>query len=92
MMPLLRLKNIAFTYPRSLPLFTNLSFEIFENEKEGKKDILSNYTIELTEKARKYELDPLIGRDEILGRTVQVLSRRLKNNPIHVGEPGVGSL
>lgn len=64
--------------------------EIFENEKEGKKDILSNYTIELTEKARKYELDPLIGRDEILGRTVQVLSRRLKNNPIHVGEPGVG--
>lgn len=64
--------------------------EIFENEKEGKKDILSNYTIELTEKARKCELDPLIGRDEILGRTVQVLSRRLKNNPIHVGDPGVG--
>lgn len=64
--------------------------ETFENENKDKKDILSSYTIELTEKARKGELDPLIGRDEILARTVQVLSRRLKNNPIHVGEPGVG--
>lgn len=64
--------------------------ETFENEKKEKKDILSSYTIELTEKARKGELDPLIGRDEILARTVQVLSRRLKNNPIHVGDPGVG--
>lgn len=64
--------------------------ETFQNENKGKKDILSSYTIELTEKARKGELDPLIGRDEILARTVQVLSRRLKNNPIHVGDPGVG--
>ncbi|MCY6356121.1 ATP-dependent Clp protease ATP-binding subunit ClpA [Clostridium sp. ZS2-4] len=64
--------------------------ETFENENEGKKDILSSYTVELTEKARKGEFDPLIGRNEILARTVQVLSRRLKNNPIHVGDPGVG--
>jgi ATP-dependent Clp protease ATP-binding subunit ClpA len=51
---------------------------------------LAAYTVDLTEKARTGGIDPLIGREEILQRTIQVLSRRLKNNPIHVGEPGVG--
>ncbi|MGA2615886.1 MAG: ATP-dependent Clp protease ATP-binding subunit ClpA [Spirochaetia bacterium] len=51
---------------------------------------LAAYTVDLTEKARSGGIDPLIGREEILQRTIQVLSRRLKNNPIHVGEPGVG--
>lgn len=54
------------------------------------KGFLSQFTIDLTEKARRGEIDPLIGRDDILNRTMQVLSRRYKNNPIHVGDPGVG--
>ena len=57
------------------------------NEKEN---FLSNFTVELTEKASRGEMDPLIGRQDILQRTLQVLCRRLKNNPVHVGEPGVG--
>lgn len=51
---------------------------------------LKKYTVNLTEKATDGELDPVIGRKEILQRTIQVLLRRKKNNPIHVGEPGVG--
>ncbi len=52
--------------------------------------ILRAYTMELTERARRGELEPLIGREDILERTVQVLCRRFKNNPVHVGDPGVG--
>ncbi|WP_446899131.1 ATP-dependent Clp protease ATP-binding subunit ClpA [Clostridium sp. LBM24168] len=51
---------------------------------------IDDFTTELTQKARKGEIDPLIGREDILDRTMQVLTRRTKNNPIHVGEPGVG--
>jgi ATP-dependent Clp protease ATP-binding subunit ClpA len=51
---------------------------------------LQAFAVDLTEKARAGGIDPLIGREEILQRTIQVLCRRLKNNPIHVGEPGVG--
>lgn len=58
--------------------------------KAPKEDILGSFAVDLTEKARRGELDPLIGREEILERTLQVLCRRLKNNPIHVGDPGVG--
>ncbi len=53
-------------------------------------EFLKNFTIDLVEKAQKGMIDPLIGRENILERTIQVLSRRLKNNPIHVGDPGVG--
>jgi ATP-dependent Clp protease ATP-binding subunit ClpA len=52
--------------------------------------ILAAFTSELTDRARRGEMDPLIGRREILERTIQVLSRRIKNNPIHVGDAGVG--
>ncbi|HOO72521.1 MAG TPA: ATP-dependent Clp protease ATP-binding subunit ClpA [Spirochaetota bacterium] len=55
----------------------------------GKKAIES-FTTELVEKARRGEIDPLIGREDILERTAQVLCRRIKNNPIHVGDAGVG--
>ncbi|MGH4123336.1 MAG: ATP-dependent Clp protease ATP-binding subunit ClpA [Clostridium sp.] len=55
-----------------------------------KEDFLSNFTVELTQKAGRGEMDPLIGRQDILQRTLQILCRRLKNNPVHVGEPGVG--
>jgi ATP-dependent Clp protease ATP-binding subunit ClpA len=51
---------------------------------------LATFAVDLTEKARAGGIDPLIGREEILQRTIQVLCRRLKNNPLHVGEPGVG--
>jgi ATP-dependent Clp protease ATP-binding subunit ClpA len=63
-----------------------------EEKEEDKSDnsMLGNFAVELTEKASKGELDPLIGREDILDRTLQVLCRRLKNNPIHVGDPGVG--
>mgnify|MGYP000927480161 CR=1 FL=1 len=66
--------------------------QIKEDSEEDvpESEFLSNFTIELTARARKGEIDPLIGREDIINRTIQVLSRRLKNNPIHVGEPGVG--
>ncbi len=55
-----------------------------------KKSFLEQFTTDLTEAARQGKLEPLIGRSDILERTIQVLCRRLKNNPIHVGDPGVG--
>ncbi|MCF3934193.1 ATP-dependent chaperone ClpB [Acuticoccus sp. M5D2P5] len=57
---------------------------------EGQYDSLKKYTRDLTEDAREGKLDPVIGRDEEIRRTIQVLSRRTKNNPILIGEPGVG--
>ena len=56
----------------------------------ARKDILKEFTTELTALAAEGKLEPLIGRDDLVERTVQVLVRRLKNNPVHVGEPGVG--
>jgi len=57
---------------------------------EGQFDALSKYARDLTDMAREGKLDPVIGRDEEIRRTVQVLSRRTKNNPVLIGEPGVG--
>jgi len=57
---------------------------------ENAYDALKKYTRDLTEAARTGKLDPVIGRDEEIRRTVQVLSRRTKNNPVLIGEPGVG--
>jgi len=53
-------------------------------------DALNKYAIDLTEVAREGKLDPIIGRDEEIRRTIQILSRRTKNNPVLIGEPGVG--
>jgi ATP-dependent Clp protease ATP-binding subunit ClpB len=53
-------------------------------------DALKRYATDLTQKARDQKLDPVIGRDEEIRRTIQVLSRRTKNNPVLIGEPGVG--
>ncbi|SQD02754.1 protein disaggregation chaperone [Escherichia coli] len=52
--------------------------------------LLKKYTIDLTERAEQGKLDPVIGRDEEIRRTIQVLQRRTKNNPVLIGEPGVG--
>lgn len=57
---------------------------------EEKRQALEKYTIDLTERAEQGKLDPVIGRDEEIRRTVQVLQRRTKNNPVLIGEPGVG--
>ena len=59
-------------------------------EAEGSREALKKYTIDLTERARQGKLDPVIGRDEEIRRTIQVLQRRTKNNPVLIGEPGVG--
>ena len=59
-------------------------------EAEGQRQALAKYTIDLTERARSGKLDPVIGRDDEIRRVVQVLQRRTKNNPVLIGEPGVG--
>src|SRR4051812_14253398 len=57
---------------------------------EGNRESLKKYCLDLTERARKGKLDPVIGRDEEIRRAIQVLQRRTKNNPVLIGEPGVG--
>ncbi|MGE5169507.1 MAG: Clp protease N-terminal domain-containing protein, partial [Rudaea sp.] len=59
-------------------------------EAEGQRQALAKYTIDLTERARDGKLDPVIGRDDEIRRTIQILQRRTKNNPVLIGEPGVG--
>ena len=59
-------------------------------EAEGQREALKKYTLDLTERARQGKLDPVIGRDDEIRRTIQVLQRRTKNNPVLIGEPGVG--
>jgi len=59
-------------------------------EAEGSREALKKYTLDLTERARMGKLDPVIGRDDEIRRTIQVLQRRTKNNPVLIGEPGVG--
>lgn len=61
-----------------------------EESKNSSIGILQKYTTNITERVAKEGCDPLIGREDVLERTVQILSRRTKNNPIHIGEPGVG--
>src|SRR5690606_16139731 len=61
-----------------------------DQEPEQKYRALERFTRDLTEVARRGKLDPVIGRDEEIRRVVQVLSRRTKNNPVLIGEPGVG--
>ena len=61
-----------------------------DDKVEKKENFISKFTIDLTEKARRGNIDPLIGREDILEKSIQVLCRRFKNNPVHVGEPGVG--
>ena len=63
---------------------------VHDAEQEGGREALKKYTIDLTERARRGKLDPVIGRDEEIRRVVQVLQRRTKNNPVLIGEPGVG--
>ena len=66
------------------------SEKINSKDADGQRESLKKYTIDLTELARVGKLDPVIGRDDEIRRTIQVLQRRTKNNPVLIGEPGVG--
>ncbi len=100
------MKQAGIRRMRLLEVVSHSSFEQDENESYNEADLeesyqkensnkqvssaLKSYAIDLTAKAESGELEQLIGREDIMERTIQVLSRRLKNNPVHVGEPGVG--
>jgi len=60
------------------------------NDADAQRDALRKYTVDLTERARQGKLDPVIGRDDEIRRAIQILQRRTKNNPVLIGEPGVG--
>ena len=64
--------------------------KITSREEESRKSVLDEYTTDLTKLARRELLDPVIGRDKEIDRVIQILSRRKKNNPLLLGEPGVG--
>lgn len=64
--------------------------KVTDQNPESKYQVLEKFTIDLTDLARRGKLDPVIGRDEEIRRVIQILSRRTKNNPVLVGEPGVG--
>ncbi len=64
--------------------------KVDSQEAEGQREALKKYTLDLTERARMGKLDPVIGRDDEIRRAIQVLQRRTKNNPVLIGEPGVG--
>jgi ATP-dependent Clp protease ATP-binding subunit ClpB len=80
------------TYDAILKALTAVrgSQKVTDQNPEAKYQALERYARDLTEQARKGKLDPVIGRDEEIRRVVQVLSRRTKNNPVLIGEPGVG--
>ena len=64
--------------------------KVEDAEGESGRDAIKRYTVDLTERARLGKIDPVIGRDDEIRRTMQILQRRTKNNPVLIGEPGVG--
>jgi ATP-dependent Clp protease ATP-binding subunit ClpB len=66
------------------------SESVQSQDAEGQRQALEKYTLDLTDRARQGKLDPVIGRDDEIRRAIQVLQRRTKNNPVLIGEPGVG--
>src|SRR5512146_765776 len=86
------LKAVGASYDAILKALTAVrgSQRVTDQNPEGKYQALERYAKDLTELARRGKLDPVIGRDEEIRRVVQVLSRRTKNNPVLIGEPGVG--
>ncbi len=86
------LAQAGVTYDGILKALTTIrgSQRVTDQNPEGKFQALERYAKDLTELARRGKLDPVIGRDDEIRRVVQVLSRRTKNNPVLIGEPGVG--
>ena len=77
--------------PEFLELLNKMKSESTNNDNfESSNETLDKFGIDLTKSARDGILDPVIGRDEEIRRTIQILSRRTKNNPVLIGEPGVG--
>ncbi|MPV66972.1 ATP-dependent chaperone ClpB [Burkholderia sp. BE17] len=64
--------------------------QVHSQDAESQREALKKYTVDLTERARSGKLDPVIGRDDEIRRSIQILQRRTKNNPVLIGEPGVG--
>jgi ATP-dependent Clp protease ATP-binding subunit ClpB len=87
-----QLKAAGVTREKVLEALSSVrgSQRVTDQNPEGKYEALEKYGRDLTELARKGKLDPVIGRDEEVRRVIQVLSRRTKNNPVLIGEPGVG--
>src|SRR6267143_5563626 len=86
------LKRLGVTHERVLSALKDVrgNQRVTDQSPEGKYQALEKYGRDLTELARKNKIDPVIGRDEEIRRLIQVLSRRTKNNPVLIGEPGVG--
>ncbi len=86
------LREAGITHDAVLNVLTAIrgAQRVTDQNPEGKYQVLEKYGRDLTELARKGKLDPVIGRDEEIRRATQVLSRRTKNNPVLIGEPGVG--
>ncbi|HEX3596363.1 MAG TPA: ATP-dependent chaperone ClpB [Polyangiaceae bacterium] len=82
----------GLSYEKLLAAMTQIrgAHRVSDQDPEGKFQALDKYTRDLTEAARRGKIDPVIGRDEEIRRVMQVLSRRTKNNPVLIGEPGVG--
>lgn len=86
------LSRFGFKQETALRILDELrgSARVTDEAPESKFQVLEKYSVNLTEKAKEGKLDPVIGRDEELKRIIQILSRRTKNNPVLIGEPGVG--
>jgi ATP-dependent Clp protease ATP-binding subunit ClpB len=86
------LKRLGVTHERVLNALKDVrgNQRVTDQSPEGKYQALDKYGRDLTDLARKNKIDPVIGRDEEIRRVIQVLSRRTKNNPVLIGEPGVG--
>jgi ATP-dependent Clp protease ATP-binding subunit ClpB len=86
------LQRLGVTHERVLNALKDVrgNQRVTDQAPEGKYQVLEKYGRDLTDLARKGKIDPVIGRDEEIRRVIQVLSRRTKNNPVLIGEPGVG--
>ncbi len=85
-------RRVGLTYDKLLGALASVrgAHRVTDRDPEARFQALEKYTRDLTDQARKGKLDPVIGRDEEIRRVMQVLSRRTKNNPVLIGEPGVG--
>jgi ATP-dependent Clp protease ATP-binding subunit ClpC len=86
------LRELGIRYDRSKEAIVRLRAgrTVDDRRADSKYETLQKYTTDLTDLARKGELDPVVGREEEIRRVIQILSRRKKNNPVLIGEPGVG--
>ncbi len=86
------LEKVGLNYDRISAALSSVrgSQKVTDRDPEGKFQALAKYTRDLTGNARKGKIDPVVGRDEEIRRVMQVLTRRTKNNPVLIGDPGVG--